>query len=74
METVTKRQPRTYRIVGPDEFDPDKAYISLDSPLAKGLLKKTIDDEVIIHADETELRYVVIDVNYTKTDMNENNG
>ena len=69
-----KGDEATYRIVGPDEFDSDKAYISLDSPLAKGLLKKTIDDEVIIHADETELRYVVIDVNYTQTDMNENNG
>jgi len=57
-----------YRIVGPDEFDPDKSFISLDSPLAKGLLKKTIDDEVIIHADETKLTYVVIDVNYTHPD------
>jgi len=56
----------TYRIVGPDEFDPDKAYISLDSPLAKALLKKTINDEVIIHADKTELSYVVIDVNYMR--------
>ena len=56
----------TYRIVGPDEFDPDKAYISLDSPLAKGLLKKTIDDKVIIHADGTELSYIVIDVTYTR--------
>lgn len=63
-ETVSGSEA-TYRIVGPDEFDPDKGYISLDSPLAKGLLKKTIDDEVIIHADESELRYVVIDVNYT---------
>jgi len=59
----------TYRIVGPDEFDPDKGYISLDSPLAKGLLKKTIDDEVIIHADESELHYVVVDVNYEQPDL-----
>ena len=64
VETATGDKA-TYRIVGPDEFDPDKAYISLDSPLAKGLLKKTIDDEVIIHADDSELRYIVIDVNYT---------
>ena len=63
-----KGDEATYRIVGPDEFDPDKSFISLDSPLAKGLLKKTIDDEVIIHADETKLTYVVIDVNYTHPD------
>ena len=61
-----KGDEATYRIVGPDEFDPDKDYISLDSPLAKALLKKTIDDEVIIHADKTELTYIVIDVNYTR--------
>ncbi|RKZ67393.1 MAG: transcription elongation factor GreB [Gammaproteobacteria bacterium] len=61
-----KGDEATYRIVGPDEFDPDKAYISLDSPLAKGLLKKTIDDEVIIHADGAKLIYVVIDVNYKR--------
>jgi len=59
-----KGEEAIYRIVGPDEFDPDKGYISLDSPLAKGLLKKTIDDEVIIHTDDTELRYSVIDVSY----------
>jgi len=64
-----KGEEATYRIVGPDEFDQDKAYISLDSPLAKALLKKTIDDEVIIHAAETELSYVVIDVNYTRPDI-----
>ena len=65
VETDTGNEA-TYRIVGPDEFDPDKGYISLDSPLAKALLKKTINDEVIIHADNTELSYVVIDVNYTR--------
>ena len=61
-----KGDEATYRIVGPDEFDPEKSYISLDSPLAKALLKKTIDDKVIIYADKTKLAYVVIDVNYTR--------
>lgn len=68
-----KGDEATYRIVGPDEFDPDKSYISLDSPLAKALLKKTIDDKVIIYADKTKLAYVVIDVNYTHPDMKNNN-
>ena len=34
------------RIVGPDETDAAKNWISIDSPLAKALLKKTLDDEV----------------------------
>ncbi len=35
-----------YRIVGADETDPQLGFISIDSPMAKALLKKEIDDEV----------------------------
>jgi transcription elongation factor GreB len=34
-----------YRIVGPDETEAAKAYISMDSPMAKALRKKFVDDE-----------------------------
>src|SRR5512139_2290296 len=30
-----------YRIVGPDEFDPDKGWISMDSPVARALMKRS---------------------------------
>ncbi len=53
-----------YRIVGPDEHDHDAAYISMDSPLAKALLKKTIDDEVKIKNEIQELSYFVLDIRY----------
>ncbi|WP_298191935.1 transcription elongation factor GreB [Metallibacterium sp.] len=33
-----------YRIVGPDEIDPARCWISIDSPLARALLGKHIDD------------------------------
>jgi transcription elongation factor GreB len=56
----------TYRIVGADELDPKKNYISLDSPLARALLKKTIDDEVVIKNALKESRYIVVDVSYKK--------
>ncbi|MEL7448034.1 MAG: transcription elongation factor GreB [Pseudomonadota bacterium] len=36
----------TYRIVGPDEFDLKRGWISMDSPLAKLLLGKALDDEI----------------------------
>jgi transcription elongation factor GreB len=34
-----------FRLVGPDETDAKKSYISIDSPLARALLKKQVDDE-----------------------------
>ena len=42
---------KTYRIVGPDEFDPKLAYISMDSPMGKALLGKSLDDEINITVD-----------------------
>ena len=56
----------TYRIVGADELDPKKQYISLDSPLARALLKKTFDDEVAIKNDFKEARYIIVDINYRR--------
>lgn len=38
----------SYRIVGPDEADAKSSAISLDSPLARALLGKRIDDEVVV--------------------------
>ena len=34
-----------YRIVGTDETEAEPAYISVDAPMAKALLRKSIDDE-----------------------------
>ncbi len=53
-----------YRIVGPDEFDPEKGWISMDSPMAKALMKKTIDDEVRVQTPEGEVVYWVLAVRY----------
>src|SRR5258708_30384667 len=36
----------TYRIVGPDEFDVDRGFISIDSPVARALIGKRGGDEV----------------------------
>jgi transcription elongation factor GreB len=39
---------RWYRLVGPDEFDMAPDYISMDSPLGRGLLGKHLDDEITV--------------------------
>lgn len=53
-----------YRIVGPDEFNPETNCISMDSPVARALMKKTIDDEIIVSTPKGELSYVIIEVSY----------
>jgi len=54
----------TYRIVGPDEFDPGKGWISMDSPMARALMKKTLDDEVTLQIGEQQSRFVVLEIRY----------
>ena len=58
-------QQRTYRIVGADEIDPKLGYISLDSPLAKLMLKRTVGDEVEFTSPDGEQRwYEILAVDY----------
>ena len=61
-----KGKQQTYRIVGPDEFDTQKQYISMDSPMARALLKKTIDEEVIVETPKGAVHYRIADVRYTR--------
>lgn len=53
-----------YRIVGPDEIDHEKGNISVDSPLARALLGKTIDDEVVIEVADGRKQYFVEAIRY----------
>lgn len=53
-----------YRIVGPDEFDTTRGWISIDSPLARALLKKVEGDEVRVTLPTGEKRYFVVAVHY----------
>lgn len=53
-----------YRIVGPDEFDANAGLISMDSPLARALFKKAIDDEVVIEVPGGRRSYVVVAIDY----------
>ena len=54
-----------YRIVGPDELDPKLNYISMDSPMGKTLLGKSLDDEFSLQLPEGKASYTILDVSYS---------
>lgn len=54
----------TLRIVGPDEADLKQGRINIDSPLARALLGKSLDDEVRVQTPEGEQIYYVLDICY----------
>ncbi len=45
LEDLASAEVSRYRIVGPDETDAARGFISIDSPLARAALKKRVDDE-----------------------------
>jgi transcription elongation factor GreB len=53
-----------YRIVGPDESDHAKGLISMDSPMAKALMKKNEGEEVIVKRPKGEAVFTIIRVQY----------
>ncbi len=54
----------SYRIVGPDEFDVKAGLISMDSPVARSLLGRRLDDEVDIRQGEKWCTYYIIEIRY----------
>lgn len=57
-------QQESYRIVGPDEFDREPRYISMDAPLARALMRKGLDDEVKVELPGGERVYVIVAIRY----------
>jgi transcription elongation factor GreB len=56
----------TYRIVGPDESDVDKGWISMDAPVAKALLGKRDGDEVTVRRPKGDITYTIVGIRYTE--------
>tara|TARA_X000000368_G_C22957860_1_gene679603 strand:- start:156 stop:632 length:477 start_codon:yes stop_codon:yes gene_type:complete len=54
----------TYKIVGNLESDPDKGHISIDTPIAKGLVGKFQDDEVTIDTPVGQLNFEILEVKH----------
>jgi len=57
-------QRAVYRIVGPDEFDPERHWISMDSPVGRALLGKRVDDAIRVRSPRGEIEYCILEIGY----------
>lgn len=54
--------PFTYRLVGADETDAEKKWISMDSPVGKSLMGRQVGDEVTVQRPRGEVTCEIVDV------------
>ena len=54
----------SYKIVGNLESDPENGSISIDTPIAKALVGKFVDDEITIKTPSGILNYEILDVKH----------
>lgn len=52
------------RIVGADEFDLKKGWISIESPMAKSLLGKSKGAEVLVKRPKGNIKMTILDISY----------
>lgn len=71
LEDAASGEPVRHRIVGPDETDAARGWISIDSPLARALLKKTRDDDITAQLPGGPRTWVITAVAYTDPDASE---
>ncbi len=58
---------KTFKIVGPEEiYDERKDYISIDSPMARALLKKEVDDEAVVSTPQGDKTWYINKITYIK--------
>ena len=64
LHDINNEKEITYKIVGNLESDPDKGHISIDTPIARGLVGKFQDEEVIIDTPVGQLNFEILEVKH----------
>jgi transcription elongation factor GreB len=54
----------TYRIVGADESDAERGYISIESPVARALMGKRLGESVTVQRPKGEVTFAVLRIRY----------
>jgi transcription elongation factor GreB len=57
---------KRFRIAGYDEIFDKKDYISIDSPMARALLKKQVDDEIMVKTEAGQFGWIINLIEYEK--------
>jgi transcription elongation factor GreB len=55
-----------YRLVGPDEFDREPGYISMDSPLGRALLRRSLDEEITVEVPGGSRTLIIVEIEYPR--------
>ncbi len=66
IENFQKRIKKKLRIVGSEELLGNSDYISMDSPMAQSLMKKSIGDEVIVKTKIGDMVWKINSIEYQK--------
>ena len=53
-----------YRIVGPDETDAARGWISIDAPVARAALSRRVDDAFEVETPRGPMGYVIVAIRY----------
>lgn len=64
LENIDTEEKVTYKIVGNDEADIKAGLISVESPIARALIGKEMEDIVTVQAPGGEIEYEILDVKY----------
>lgn len=54
-----------YRVVGPDEFEIKKKWISMDSPMGRAVLKKSEGETIVVQLPKGDAEFTIISVSYS---------
>ena len=55
---------RVHRVVGPDEFDMDPRFVSMDGPLGRALLGRRLDEEITLELPTGRQRLTIVAIRY----------
>ncbi|GEK09717.1 MULTISPECIES: transcription elongation factor GreB [Pseudoalteromonas] len=57
-------ETRVFRVVGPDEIYERNDYISIDAPMARALLGKQVDDEIMVKTAHSQRLWFINQIEY----------